>query len=107
MCIWPVTPIGTGRRFLSSRYTCVFVIGFPIVGLPALPLHSAIVAQTVTSVGPYAFKNRLLAAQRLIISALHASPALTIVFIEGRAASGSDDNMVGGNVTIVMRSSLS
>src|SRR5262249_32181367 len=58
----PLTPTGTGSKLLSSTYTRVFQIGFPMTEAPLSDskLQGIQVASMLASVGPY----RLFSAAR-------------------------------------------
>src|ERR1041384_923615 len=102
----PTTPTGTGCKPPSSTYTAVFASGRPIGGLPLPANGSLMLAQTVTSVGPYALKNcRPSLPHRAAISAVHASPALIAVRNCGRLSLGNTAHTDGGSVTTVTSSS--
>src|ERR1700722_2006922 len=60
-------------------YTCVFAIGRPIGHSPLTSNPSEILAQTVVSVGPYAFNIRRPTRHRFTRSEEPASPATTSV----------------------------
>src|SRR6185369_6454181 len=61
------------------------------------------VAQTVTSVGPYALtKRRPLRLHAAAICGEHASPALIAVFNDGKSSLGRSAQTDGGNVTVVI-----
>ncbi len=72
-------------------------------GLTAPSSGLLIVAHTVTSVGPYAFRNwRPSRPHDAAICDEHASPALTAVCNNGKASLGNSDQTDGGNVTVVI-----
>ena len=53
----PGTPTGSGWKFRSSTYVCVFAIGRPIVTFPFPRPSFSAVDQIVVSVGPYRFQS--------------------------------------------------
>src|SRR5262245_55245454 len=63
------------------------------------------VAQTVVSVGPYAFKKFLPDAQRASTPSEQTSPAEMSVFNSGKSSGSMAANNEGGKVTIVIRDS--
>ncbi|CAM5361519.1 hypothetical protein STANM309S_03499 [Streptomyces tanashiensis] len=70
----------------------------PSEGVPAAVSGSVMVAQTVTSVGPYALIiRRSCAVQRSTSSAVHASPATSRLRTPGRSAAGTLAAATGGS----------
>src|SRR5262245_27944331 len=79
-----------------------------MLGFLLLPSsHSPMLAQTVASVGPYAFTILLPIDHLSTISPLHASPAATTVSNSSSSFGSSIASTVGGKVTVVIPSSLS
>src|SRR3569833_1077914 len=99
----PATQTGTGSRDASNTYTRVPRIGAPIGTTPSPCNGALMVAQTVLSVGPYAFMSRRPGLQCATSAAGQASPA-TIRPLRARSSVlRSVGNTAGGIVACVTR----